>query len=213
MRFLLMIITLASLSSHALGDEFHGMLEKYLEDATGKLGWDVDYVRRDAQGKTLFFCAATARAEDVDPYHHISIILVLERNPEKKFREIARSKFFTGVSDRNVENIEVHSERRFSIQINSHSNYGGGISVYRFASVGSIWTLAGLDDTTCNSNEKDEGVCESKTMRSANFLTGEFVKHEYVNGKRVLTKRKLLHFRIIPLADFENEYDAKFWEQ
>lgn len=214
MKRLLIAISLACLTLQAFGNDLPSILKKYLEESAGKADWNIAHASRTTKDGTLVFGAATEiLPKDMRPDERTSVVFVLKIKPHGDVLEIARSKFFKGISDANVESLDVQSDARFSIQINGHSNFGGSVSVYRFATVRGTWKLAGLDNTTCNFNKNDESVCDSRTTRSANFLTGNFVRSEYINNKKTNTQRKLLQFSAIPISDFDGDCDDKFWAQ
>ena len=160
----------------------------------------------------MIFGAATETTPENGKDFRASRIFVLFKQKDGKLSQVVRSKSFFGVEDASVEGIEAQSARRFTVQINGHSNCGGNVGIYRFAKVHQIWQFAGHDDTTCQCHDGDVAVCDSKTFRSANFLTGNFLKQEFLSDKKISEERKTFRFKRILLENFENVYDKKYWE-
>lgn len=214
MKHIFITLMLAAFTPHALGAEVFSTIDEYIDRATGKPDWEVDTVSYRSKEGILVFGAATEKAHaDSHPDSRTSIIFILKKQLDGKFSEIVRSKPFFGISDANVENIEAQSNRRFSIQINGHSACGGNVSIHYFEKVGKIWQVSGHDNTTCDCGDADEAVCDTRTTRLTDFLTGDFIKEEFQSNKLISRKHKKLQFKKILLANFENEYNEKYWEQ
>lgn len=214
MKGLLMAFVVMALVSPVSEAEVFSTLDEYIRSATGKSDWGIYSASYQSNNEKLIF--GIAAEQKLDP--RAAFIFVLREQPVGKFDEIVRSKPFFGLSDpsgrTDIESIDAQSDRRFSIQVNGRSACGGYVTIYRFAKIQEIWRASGLDNTSCSCGEgNDEAVCDTRTTRSANFLTGKFVKQEFRNNKLVSQKTKTLQFPKRPLSNFETYYDEDYWAE
>lgn len=107
-----------------------------------------------------------------------------------------------------IEVVQVSGSRRFSIQVNTHSNCGIQVENFRIAHVSGDWRIAGYDKSEPDSKTCDVNLNSRKY--SANLLTHRVNVVEYRSGKVVksvsyITKSASPELGVFNFSMFENE--------
>jgi len=118
-------------------------------------------------------------------------LLVLQRQSTGGYRLVAASSAFESSFGPRyyIEIVQSSGERRFAIQVNSHSACGIQVEIYRLANTNGIWRVTGYDKS-----EPDSATCDVNLRSreySANLLTHKVSVVEYRNGKVVKRKSRI----------------------
>ena len=111
--------------------------------------------------------------------------------------------FYTAGGKYYIEDIQLTSSDRFSIQFNQRAEAcGGGYEIYRFALLAGVWRVSGRDMSRFQCRGSAEGVEDSRTEWSANYRTGRVIVREFRHHRLVSTKRQQRNFPVFLLRSF-----------
>ena len=198
------VVFLIALSHAASAAESFPSFEGYLEHITGE---SIAILKVDAaehtspKGKIEF---GIVRGENM------AIVFVLETLRDGQVREVAKSspfEFFDPKGRTYVEIVQAQSDSRFSVQINYQNACGPASDVYRFSRVGKVWYVSGLDSCRCEWG--GENVGDTRTERSANFLTGKVIEKSIRKNAVISVRTKQVRFPSFPFNEFA-AFDDKY---
>jgi hypothetical protein len=192
-------------SGYAAAQVSDAALDTYLQQVTGRPAQKIQAHIAEAKspaGETLFgLVQVPIRFETEDS---TAFVLVAREGPDHSLVELVRSKPFDFWSNGRhyVEIVESPAPGRFALQINYNGACTSGFDVFRFAQRGTAWIVAGRDSTRMNCGADDRSPGDSRSERSANFLTGTVIEVDYRRGKVKSRRTSHQSFPEFPVADF-----------